>query len=354
MDQIVDAKNRLLIVTNNLPERVGRPRPGDTGPYFDFSADVVQAAKTLLTDMGCEAEVLPFSEQGIRDHVAEAQRDGRAVSAVIDLFEPSAENVEIDALPNLLDDLGLDHCGSDVASRILQRDKGLSKQTAQDAGALTAPWIRVSDVGELGDGADIDPLLPVIIKPNAATVSQSIYRADTRDEAVTYAARAIEETGDDVLIESFVPGTEITVMRIGNGDTAEVVPLILVWERKSLPPADFIFLQDDKFGNSPKGKRCNWRLARAFLDETVCDQLEETTRMLADAFDGRDFIRMDFRVRPDGAIYFIETNAQPNLNDHFGTTLYAVNRDFYRSKQEVQRRYLRAALDRMGVAQAYV
>ena len=151
----------------------------------------------------------------------------------------------------------------------------------------------------------------------------------------------------DILIEHFVSGQEITVVRVGNGDDADIIPLILVWEGKVVPPTDFIFFKDDKMGLSPLGKRCTWRLASSFLDVEVCKKLSETVRQLADVFETRDLVRMDFRVSSDNQIHFIETNAQPNLNSHRGGTTFAINAEFYKSKNQLEKKFLMSFLKRI-------
>ncbi|WP_349368687.1 hypothetical protein [Salinarimonas sp.] len=352
MTDRVDGKPRILIATNDFetPGRPEDPSPGKISGYVHYSAGTVALVEQLLAEIGCDAETMSFSPRGIEARVARAAAEGRPVSGLIDLFEPSAGNAAIDDLPRTMDALGIPHSGSGAVSRILQRDKDQSKIVAEQVGVPTPSWIRLSDSSDLGDAGRLDALLPAIVKPNTASVSRSLFLARTREEAVRFVDRVRQEARDDVLVERFVPGTEITVVKIGNGESADVVPLILTYERGNLPPSDFVFLQQDKLGNSPKGKRCLWKLARAKLDASVCDELVRLTNVLADAFDGKDMIRIDFRIHPDGTIYFIETNAQPTINDHIGSTTFTINREYFRAQHGVQKRYLQVALDRMGLS----
>ena len=311
------------------------------------------SADHIRENLAAIALLRRLKAKGVRTAVVSASKNCPILlerAGLIDLFEPSAGNAEIDELPRTMDALGIPHSGSGARSRILQRDKNRSKIVAQGAGVLTPDWIALSDPSDLDDAGRLDALLPAIVKPNTASVSRSLFLARTREEAVEFVDRVRREAREDVLVESFVPGTEITVVKIGNGESADVVPLILTYERGNLPPSDFVFLQQDKLGNSPKGKRCLWKLARAKLDAGVCDELVRLTNVLADAFDGKDMIRIDFRIRPDGTIFFIETNAQPTINDHIGSTTFTINREYFREQHGVQKRYLQVALDRMGLS----
>lgn len=351
MTERTETRPLILIATNALgaADRPQDDAPGRISGYVHYSEGTVDLVRHILADLGCDTEVMSFSRQALDACLARARAAGRQVAGVIDLFEPSAGNAAIDDLPRALDALGLPHSGSGGPSRIVQRDKHQSKVVARQAGVDTPDWMMVTDLSAPVDAAALDALLPAIIKPNTASVSRSVFLAQTRDEAMACIRQVGEDSRDDVMVERFVPGTEITVVRIGNGATADVVPLILTFERGDLPPSDFIFRQQDKLGQSPKGKRCSWRLARPKLGAATCDELVRLTNLLADAYEGRDMIRIDFRIRPDGAIAFIETNAQPNINDHMGTTTFTINREFYRAPQAVQKQYLRVALERMGV-----
>ena len=114
----------------------------------------------------------------------------------------------------LLDMAHVRYTGSGHLSSALAMDKDLSKKLFRAAGVQTADWLMAPASLE-----EVDKCLgfPVVVKPSkqGSTVGLSVVKKrDDFDAAVTEAWRY----DDEVMIEQFIPGRELTVGILG--DTA--------------------------------------------------------------------------------------------------------------------------------------
>jgi len=103
---------------------------------------------------------------------------------------------------------------------------------------------------------------------------------------------------DEVLVEAFIPGRELTVGVLDEQPLAvgEIVPQheIFDYECKYTPGmAEEIF--------------------PAQIDSALAERLRATAVVVHRALKLRDFSRVDFRVRDDGAIFCLEANTLPGM-----------------------------------------
>ena len=111
----------------------------------------------------------------------------------------------------LLDMAHITYTGSGHLASALAMDKDLSKKLFRTAGVQTADWLMAP--------ASIDEVertlgLPVVVKPSkqGSTVGLTVVKTrDQYDEAVTEAWKF----DDEVMIEKFIPGRELTVGVLG-------------------------------------------------------------------------------------------------------------------------------------------
>ena len=118
----------------------------------------------------------------------------------------------------LLDMVGVRYTGSGHLASALAMDKDLSKTLFRAAGVPTADWMlaRRTDAGAV-TADDVDRRLgwPVVVKPSkqGSTVGLSIVRAPADLAASSQEASRYD---DEVMIERFVPGRELTVSVLGD------------------------------------------------------------------------------------------------------------------------------------------
>jgi len=196
----------------------------------------------------------------------------------------------------LLDLTGTPYTGSGHLASALAMDKDLSKHLFRAAGVPTADWMMapasIEDVRErLG--------FPVIVKPSkqGSTVGLSL----VKDPAELPAA--IEEAfrhDDEVMLEAFVPGRELTVGILG-GEALPVGEIIPVKE-----------LYDYECKYTPGMAR------EIFPADLTPEQTAEVQRLAKLAFGALKLggcARIDFRMTPEGAFYCLEANTLPGMTE---------------------------------------
>jgi D-alanine-D-alanine ligase len=199
-------------------------------------------------------------------------------------------------IQGLLEVLGLPYTGTGVMGSALAMDKWASRQVLSAAGLPVAPGTLLA-----GDRARLElPCeLPVVVKPRGegSTNGVSLIREASALEGAVALARRYDE---DVLIEQYIPGREVTIAILDDVALAamEVVPLgeeFHTYEVKYTPGREQFLLP------APLGD----------LYDPVLELAVATHRAL---FAG-SYSRVDLRVRPDGQPFILECNTLPGLHE---------------------------------------
>ena len=217
-------------------------------------------------------------------------------------------------LQALLDLTGVPYTGSGHLASALAMDKDLSKHLFRAAGVPTADWrmAPISGIGRslasLGTGREsgIDSFaaeverelrLPVIVKPSkqGSTVGLSIVREigalwDAIEEAAKF--------DDEVMVEQFIPGRELTVGILGD----EALPV------GEIIPVHEIYDYECKY---TAGMAREIFPADLTADETKT--IQDLARRAFRALKLRGYARIDFRMAPDGVFYCLEANTLPGM-----------------------------------------
>ena len=217
-------------------------------------------------------------------------------------------------LQALLDLTSVPYTGSGHLASALAMDKDLSKHLFRAAGVPTADWrmAPISGIGRslasLGTGREsrIDSFaaeverelrLPVIVKPSkqGSTVGLSIVREigklwDAIEEAANF--------DDEVMVEQFIPGRELTVGILGD----EALPV------GEIIPVHEIYDYECKY---TAGMAREIFPADLTADETKT--IQDLARRAFRALKLRGYARIDFRMAPDGVFYCLEANTLPGM-----------------------------------------
>jgi D-alanine-D-alanine ligase len=196
----------------------------------------------------------------------------------------------------MLDMVGACYTGSGHLASALAMDKDLSKHLFRAAGVPTADWLMApATEDEVAEAVGF----PAIVKPSkqGSTVGLTLVRdpsrlADAVDEAFNY--------DDEVMIERFVPGRELTVSIIGD---------------EALPVGEI------KAKHEIYDYECKYTAGMAteeFPADLTAEQTEEAQRLALAAFralklDG--YARIDFRLTPEGEFSCLEANTLPGMTE---------------------------------------
>ena len=199
----------------------------------------------------------------------------------------------------LLDMAGVRYTGSGHLASALAMDKHLTKVLLRAAGVATANWMMAPAPGTaVADPAEVGRHLdwPVVVKPSkqGSTVGLSIVREPAElQRAITEAFKY----DDEVMIERFVPGQELTVGILGD----QVLPTI------EIKPVKELYDYECKY-------------TPGMAEEFVAELSPEIQSKLADqawrAFEAlklRGYARIDFRLDPQGQPWCLEANTLPGM-----------------------------------------
>ena len=200
----------------------------------------------------------------------------------------------------LLDMVGVRYTASGHLASALAMDKDLSKILFRAAGVPTADWLLVSQAsGIRPDAACVERELgwPVVVKPSkqGSTVGLSVVRAGADlASAVTDAMRY----DDEVMIERFVPGRELTVSVLGD----RALPVGEIFPRHEI--------YDYECKYTPGMAREEFP-ARLSANETAEIQRLALAAFRALKLDG--YARIDFRMTDRGEFFCLEANTLPGM-----------------------------------------
>ncbi|MBX3134439.1 MAG: D-alanine--D-alanine ligase [Gemmatimonadaceae bacterium] len=209
----------------------------------------------------------------------------------------------------LLDLAQVRYTGSGVLASALAMDKDLSKRLFRTAGVPTAEWRMVTDANSPAwrertyadeTFAALGP--KVVVKPSkqGSTVGLSIVSEPGQ------LAGAISEAfrhDDEVMLEAFVPGRELTV-GVLSGMVLPVGEII---------PKHDIYDYECKYTAGMAEE-----LFPAPIPEPVRDDVQRLALAAYAALKLRGCARIDFRLDPDGRLWCLEANTLPGMT---GTSL---------------------------------
>jgi len=194
----------------------------------------------------------------------------------------------------LLDLAGLAYTGSNHIASATAMDKDLSKRLFRAAGVPTADW-RMAPVSAEEICGSIG--WPVVVKPNkqGSTVGLSVVRAP---EGLAGAISVAHRFDDEVMIERFIPGRELTVG---------------VLEGRALPVGEII-APGEVFDYRAKYQAGGAReVFPADLPPDVAARVQDLAVRAHAALKLGPYSRIDFRMDPQGGFWCLEANSLPGM-----------------------------------------
>jgi D-alanine-D-alanine ligase len=269
-------------------------------------ADVVRALRAL----GHEVSIL-----GVHDELAPIRSaiEERRPDIVFNLLEEFQGSVLLDAhVVSYLELSRVKYTGCNPRGLVLARDKALSKAIAAHH-RIRAPRFSVWRVGRkarrprrLG--------FPLIVKSLTEEASLGISRASLvrDDERLAERVRFVHERiGTDAIVEEFVAGRELYVSLLGNERVTAFPPHELLVEKLD-PGADLIATEKLKHDLRYQAERGVEVVAAELQPEARARLLHQSKRLYKLLhLDG--CARIDWRLREDGEMFFLEANPNPEI-----------------------------------------
>jgi len=184
-------------------------------------------------------------------------------------------------------------------------DKPLAKRVVRDHG-LPTPAFAVVETEEQADALGLEP--PLFVKPAAEGSSKGVTersRVANRDELRAACGEMLRDFRQPLLVESYLPGREMTVGIVGNDGDTRVLGVMEVRFQDGTDP-DYTELNKAEYLD-----RVEYRL----LDgEPLGKRAREVALGAYRALGCRDAARVDLRCDADGEPSFLEINPLPGLH----------------------------------------
>ena len=241
----------------------------------------------------------------------------------------------------LFEELGMPATGSDAYTLSVTLDKSLTKKVLAGCG-VPSPRGRLVTRSSLRTGGLDDLVYPVIAKPNYEGSSKGITQASVAEDPIDL-GRIVDELldvyPDGVLVERYVPGTDVRVYKI---DGCGIFPPVAL----QVDPAyaqrfaiyDYALAVEHAASVKP---------VRAELAPKISARIHELSDRVFSALGIRDLGYLDFRVASDGEVFFLSATPLPSFEPD-GPLAVAASLDGIDYDDAVLR-ILRAACARTGL-----
>ncbi len=269
----------------------------------------------LMGGPGSEREVSLASGTAVLNALLEAGYD----ATKIDIKEKSPTLPEgIDLAFNLihgtygedgglqahLEKLGMPYTGTGIESSHIGFDKVLSKDEFLRAGVPT-PKSQTILTKEGASAVEFD--LPYVVKPPREGSSVGVHVCNTLDEAEA-AFADVAQYSEDVLVEQFIAGKELTVAIVGN----EVMPIV------HINPSGEFYDISSKYSwlAEPDDPTVTTQYhCPAELDDTTTERVQSAAKAAYDAIGTEIYARVDVLLDSLGNPYILEINTIPGMTE---------------------------------------
>ncbi len=205
-------------------------------------------------------------------------------------------------MQGFLDMLGIPYQGAGVLGSAMAMDKNIAKVMYRQAGLTVPDWV-MAEKADIGSPEEIiDQLgLPVVIKPlhQGSSLGMSIPNSA---EEVKEGLRTAFEFDNQVMVEKFIRGREITGGVLGN-DELTALPLVEI-----IPGEDFQFFDyEAKYQPGASKEVCP-----ADFDSETTAKAQEYALTAHRTLNLEVYSRTDMIVNEEG-IFVLETNTIPGM-----------------------------------------
>lgn len=268
--------------------------------------DVIAALKKVghnVFPLGIHDDLTPL-KQATQDH---------SIDVVFNLLEEFRDDATFDYnIVAYLEAMGVPYTGCNPRGLIVGRDKALSKKVVSYH-RVNAPRFAVFRKGrKVVRSTKLE--FPLIVKSLTADSSVGIAEASVvkTDEKLRERVEFIHRTvGTHAIVEQYIDGRELYVTVLGHTRLV------------TLPPWELVFDELRKAAPRIATSRVKWDAAYQerhglFIEEAELSPAEQ--RMFANAskriyraLNLSGYARIDYRLKPDGKLYFLEANPNPDI-----------------------------------------
>lgn len=301
-------KNKQIYIVSNLREEFGNQSPLPGKRYNDHpSRKSIQFAVEEIRSLGFSAEYFG----GIQELISAYEQkrifpDNTLFLNFSDGLEQPSRKAQSAVLLELLN---VPFAGSDACSRLIAGNKQFAKEILNSIHIHSPKGILIHRMEDLSLTKALS--YPLIIKPNREGSSIGITQKNfiTAPAALQTLTSQLLGEFDELLVEEYVAGYEVTNFVIGNPKRFLFNDIILNGYNNQFYFENFIFGIEEKSG----GKR-NQTVPDGLLTQEQINKIKNTSEAIFTVLGMRDFTRIDYRLAANGALYFIELNGNPVIS----------------------------------------
>ncbi len=283
-------------------------KPADYFSEFD-SPDTVNAIAAAIESRGHQVERVEVGQPNLISYF----RKNR-VDLVFNIAEGRGGKFRESEIPAVLDYLGIPYTGTDAFSLALALNKGLTKKILKAENIPTPNFqIFFKANEELNPGLKF----PLIVKPNREGSAKGIDLScvvNDRD-ALFKKIKEIQDTyKQEVLVEEFIEGKELTVGILENGKVT-ILPILEIDFSSCRESGEYFYSwrMKEYQGDRELGLLPSFHCP-ARLGQEIETQVKETALRTHRALGCTDISRTDIRLSHDNIPYVLEINPLPGLN----------------------------------------
>jgi D-alanine-D-alanine ligase len=298
------------------------PTPDDEFAEWD-TPETVTAVANALAALGTVVHLEATPDFPVQ------LRDAR-VDIVFNMAEGLRGKNRESLVPAICEFYGVPYSGSDPLTLSLCLDKGRTKEILSYHGIPTAPFVVVDggfdggDPWTAGDVSGFDALeFPLFVKPIHEGSSKGITERNlcrTREELLTQIEFLLDTYAQPVLVEHYLTGAEFTCAVLGNGRSAQVLPIVGM-NFDALPLGTVpVYGFEAKWVWDSRDAPLNIFDCPAHIPVALRQSIEGVALSAYRVLGCRDWARVDIRLDAKGVPNVVEVNPLPgilpNPDDH--------------------------------------
>lgn len=217
-------------------------------------------------------------------------------------------------VPAICEFYDIPYSGSDPLTLSICLDKAKTKEALAYHGVPTTRFAVVTDTSEMRRAHELP--LPVFVKPVHEGSSKGITEKNfcrTRAELDAQTRFLLDAYRQPVIVEEYLPGAEFTCAVLGNGETAEVLPIVGM-NFDSLPDGALpIYGYEAKWIWDRREQPLKMFDCPAPIEGPLKAGIERVTLDAYRVLRCRDWSRIDVRLDAEGRPNVVEVNPLPGI-----------------------------------------
>ncbi|MBU1923236.1 MAG: ATP-grasp domain-containing protein [Candidatus Omnitrophica bacterium] len=283
-------------------------KPVDYFSEYD-SEETINAVVAALKNKGHSVEAIDVEYPALFSYFKK-----NSVDMVFNIAEGKHGRFRESEVPAVLDYLNIPYTGSETFSLALALNKALTKKILK-AENIPTPNFQLFIKGDEELSADL--AFPLIVKPNCEGSAKGINKTNvvnSQEELFKKVRECIDIYRQEVLVEEFIEGKELTVGILENGKT-RVLPILEIDFSSCKKSGEYFYSWKMKEfqGNTELGLVPEF-YCPARLDKDVEEKIKDVALRTHHAVGCLDISRTDIRLDKNNIPYVLEINPLPGLD----------------------------------------